>query len=178
MLQRGHSLRAGLRTESRIQKVEIGEGRLGSPVTRASDVDIAAGPTRCGAMRLLESAGLPTSDLDGAQLRHFFFIGTAADPIGLVGLELCGEHALLRSLVVAPSGRTGGAGTALVGHAEAHARSQGVRDVYLLTTTAEDFFRRRGYVRIGREAAPEPIRSTREFADICPTSSALMVKHL
>lgn len=149
-----------------------------SPVTCAPKVEIAAGPTRSGAIHLLESAGLQTSDLDGAQLRHFFFIGTASAPIGVVGLELYGEHALLRSLVVAPSGRTGGAGTALVEHAEAHARSQGVRDVYLLTLTAEDFFARRGYVRIGREAAPGLIRSTREFADICPASSAFMVKHL
>jgi len=159
-------------------QVAVGQGRLSPPVTRASGIDIAAGPTRSGAARVLESAGLPTSDLDGAQLQHFFFIGTAAVPIGLVGLELCGEHALLRSLVVAPSARAGGAGTALVVHAEAHARSRGARDVYLLTTTAEDFFTHRGYVRIGREAAPEPIRSTREFADICPANSALMVKHL
>ena len=147
-------------------------------MTRASKIAIAARPTRPGAARLLESAGLPASDLDDAQLQHFFFIGTASLPIGLVGLELYGEHALLRSLVVAPSARDGGAGTALVGHAEAHALSQGARDLYLLTTTAEDFFARRGYVRVGREAAPEPIRSTREFADICPASSALMVKHL
>jgi amino-acid N-acetyltransferase len=147
-------------------------------MTRASGITIVARPTRPGATRLLESAGLPTSDLDDAQLQHFFFIGTETVPIGLVGLELYGEHALLRSLVVAPSARDGGAGTALVAHAEAHALSQGARDVYLLTTTAEDFFARRGYVRIGREAAPEPIRSTREFSEICPASSAFMVKHL
>ena len=159
-------------------QVAIGQGRLSPAVTRAVEMDIAAGPTRSGATRLLESAGLPTSDLDGAQLQHFFFIGTASVPTGLVGLELCGEQALLRSLAVAPSAREGGAGTALVEHAEAHARSHGARDVYLLTTTAADFFARRGYVRIGREAAPESIRSTREFADICPASSALMVKHL
>jgi len=117
-------------------------------------------------------------DLDRALLEHFFFIGTASAPIGLVGLEVCGEHALLRSLVVAPSARTGGAGSALVERAEAHARWQGVRNVYLLTTSAEDFFARRGYVRVGRETAPESIRSTHEFADICPASSAFMVKDL
>ena len=177
MLQRRKGLRPGLRTEGRIPQVAIGQGRLNSPVARAQELDIAAGPTRSGATRLLESADLPTSDLDGS-LDHFFFIGTASVPIGLVGLEACGEHALLRSLVVAPSARAAGAGTALVEHAEAHARSVGVRDVYLLTTTAENFFARRGYVRIGREKAPEPIRSTREFAGICPASSAFMVKHL
>jgi len=34
-------------------------------------------------------------------------------PIGLIGLALCGEPALLRSLVVAPSIRAGGAGTSI-----------------------------------------------------------------
>ena len=49
---------------------------------------------------------------------------------------------------------------------------------YLLTTTAEDFFARRGYVRIARDEAPETIRATREFADICPAGSAIMRKVL
>ena len=145
---------------------------------RASNVDITAGPTRSGAMRLLESANLPISDLGDAQLEHFFFIGKATAPIALVGLELHGEHALLRSLVVAPSARSAGVGTALAEHAETHARLQGVRELFLLTTTAEEFFARRGYGRIDRDEAPEAIRTTREFADICPASSAFMVKHL
>ncbi len=54
----------------------------------------------------------------------------------------------------------------------------GVRSLFLLTTTAEEFFGQRGYARVARESAPETIRSTREFADICPASSVLMVKHL
>jgi hypothetical protein len=35
-----------------------------------------------------------------------------------------------------------------------------------------------GKARIERDHAPTSIRSTREFADICPASSALMVKYL
>jgi N-acetylglutamate synthase-like GNAT family acetyltransferase len=50
--------------------------------------------------------------------------------------------------------------------------------MYLLTTTAAGFFERRGYVAAARESAPAEIRATREFADICPASSAFMVKHL
>ena len=49
---------------------------------------------------------------------------------------------------------------------------------YLLTTTAEDFFARRGYVRIARDEAPETIRAAREFADIYPAGSAIMRKVL
>ncbi len=98
----------------------------------ASKWEIATGPTRSGARILLESANLPTADLGDAQLDHFFFVGQATAPIALVGLELFGEHALLRSLVVTPSARAGGAGTALVDHAEDFARLQGVRELFLL----------------------------------------------
>jgi hypothetical protein len=37
---------------------------------------------------------------------------------------------------------------------------------------------RLGYVRAAREDAPEAIRREREFAELCPSSSALMVKDL
>jgi amino-acid N-acetyltransferase len=86
--------------------------------------------------------------------------------------------ALLRSLVVAPAHRDQGLGAALVRHAEAHARSRGARAVYLLTTTAETFFERQGYAAADRAQAPQAIRATREFADICPASSAFLVKLL
>jgi amino-acid N-acetyltransferase len=53
-----------------------------------------------------------------------------------------------------------------------------VRVIYLLTTTAEEFFARRGYRRTERSSAPVAIRNTREFAGICPVSSAFMNKLL
>ena len=139
---------------------------------------IVARPTRKAATALLESAGLPTADLTDAHCDHFFFAGPAVAPTGLVGLELLGEVALLRSLVVSPEARSAGIGTALVRHAEAHARAQGVRALYLLTTTAEAFFLRRGYAPAPRDSAPSAIRSTREFAGICPASSAFLTKQL
>jgi amino-acid N-acetyltransferase len=95
-----------------------------------------------------------------------------------VGVELFGDVALLRSLAVRVDARSSGMGTALVRHVENHAVSQGVRTLYLLTTTAEGFFTRLGYASVAREAAPPAIRSTREFAGICPASSAFMSKQL
>ena len=111
-------------------------------------------------------------------LRAFFYCGPADAPTGLVGLELFGDVALLRSLVVVPAARSSGMGTALVRYAENYARSQGVRTLYLLTTTAEGFFARLGYSHAARDAAPPAIRSTREFAGLCPASSAFMSKQL
>jgi N-acetylglutamate synthase-like GNAT family acetyltransferase len=80
--------------------------------------------------------------------------------------------------VVSEAHRSTGLGRALVDRAEQYARSMGAQSIYLLTTTAEGFFARRGYVPVARESAPMEIRSTREFADICPASSSFMVKPL
>ena len=96
----------------------------------------------------------------------------------MVGCEIHGSDGLLRSLVVTPDNRGAGTGSALVEHVEAYARKQGVRVMYLLTTTAEEFFARRGYSAVDRDQVPDSIRSTSEYSDICPASSAIMVKHL
>jgi amino-acid N-acetyltransferase len=139
---------------------------------------IRAHPAYAAVVTLLETEGLPASDLTDRHLEHFFFAGSDGSPSGLVGLELHGREALLRSLVVAAQGRGLGLGRALVQHAEGHARSLDARSIYLLTTTAELFFRRLGYERLDRSKAPLSIRSTLEFASLCPASSAFMAKAL
>jgi len=128
--------------------------------------------------QLLESAQLPTVDLTHEHCRHFFFSGEADRPDGLVGLEILGDSGLLRSLVVRESGRGAGLGSALVEHVEQYARERKILSVYLLTTTAEDFFAARGYRIASREEAPPAIRATREFSGLCPASSTFMVKQL
>ena len=128
--------------------------------------------------RLVAAAGLPTEDLADADLSYFFGYGSREKPIGVVGLEVFDGEALLRSLVVESSERGAGGGRMLVAAAEEHAHSQGVRSVYLLTTTAERFFERLGFRRVDRDSAPATIRATREFASLCPASAAFMVKRL
>jgi len=139
---------------------------------------ISAGPAPEAARGLLAAANLPTSDLTDEDLTAFFYCGPAARPSALIGLEIYGTEALLRSLVVDPSVRSTGLGSALVECAETHAAQHRVGTLYLLTTTAEAFFARRGYHRIDRAFAPAAIRSTSEFAGLCPASSAFMFKRL
>jgi amino-acid N-acetyltransferase len=127
---------------------------------------------------LLASAGLPTGDLTEGHLEHFFYAGSASRPLGVVGVEMLGDVGLLRSLVVRDESRGSGLGSVLVERVEAHARSQGVRAIYLLTTSAQPFFAARGYRTAARDQAPEAIRSTREFAALCPASAAFMTKQL
>jgi amino-acid N-acetyltransferase len=135
-------------------------------------------PTQSGILALLEAEGLPASDLTEGHLQHFFFTGTDGAPSALVGLEIFGEGAWLRSLVVSAIARTQGLGSAPVEHAEEYAAARQVRALYLLTATAEAFFTHRGYKRIDRVQAPSSIQSTREFASLCPASSAFMIKRL
>jgi amino-acid N-acetyltransferase len=127
---------------------------------------------------LLAGAGLPVADLTAAHLADFWGCGDGANPIGVVGLEVYGTVALLRSLAVAPDGQGRGLGSALLAHAERAARQRGIAALYLLTTTAEAFFARHGYVRIPREAAPPVLQQTAEFAALCPASAVCLTKPL
>ncbi len=129
-------------------------------------------------LRLLEEAKLPTADLTAGHLEHFFGCGTQDAPRGVVGLEVHGDDALLRSLAVGLRARGRGCARALVARAERYAREHGVRRIYLLTTTAADFFARLGYKRVEREKAPGSIRATSEFSALCPVSSVLVLKEL
>jgi len=133
-------------------------------------------PAEAHVRRLLAEGELPTSDLSPLHLEHFFACGPIDAPQGVVGLELYGNVALLRSLAVSTGSRGNGHGKALIAHAERYAASQGVREVYLLTTTAVEWFERFGYRRIDRDSAPDVIGRTEEFSALCPSSSVLMVK--
>lgn len=122
---------------------------------------------------LLDANDLPTEDVSSGTTA--FFVGYEnAEPVGIGGLERHGEHALLRSVVVEPSVRGEGHGTTLCERLLAHAARRSVTDVYLLTTTAADFFKTLGFDEIDRERAPRAIRATREFTDLCPSSAVCL----
>ena len=133
-------------------------------------------PAETAAKRLLAECHLPSSDLEPRHFEHFFGCGDKNAPEGVVGLELRGPVALLRSLAVAERARGKGCGRELVAEAERHAWSQGVEEIYLLTATAEPFFSALGYRRVERESAPAEIRATKEFSTLCPSDSVFMVK--
>jgi N-acetylglutamate synthase-like GNAT family acetyltransferase len=143
-----------------------------------SALNIYRRPAVSHVTRLLAEAKLPASDLSPIHLEHFFACGPVDAPQGVVGLELYGKLALLRSLAVATASQGKGYGRALIEHAELYAQSHGVREVYLLTTTAAELFERFAYRRIDRGSSPDVIRQTEQFSALCPSSSAFMVKTL
>ena len=77
-----------------------------------------------------------------------------------------------------PRFRKRGLAQQLTQKAEEYATSLGIEELYLLTTTAENFFLMRGYQGIERISAPPEIRGTAEFQGLCPVSSVCMIKQL
>lgn len=126
--------------------------------------------------RLLETEGLPANDLAEPLLKHFLVLREGSAVTAVVGLEVYGDVALLRSLVVAEQMRGKGCGAKLTAAAESLAKKHGVAAIYLLTTSADAFFTAHNYRRIDRTEAPEPIRATTQFSALCPASAILMVK--
>lgn len=127
-------------------------------------------------LSLLQQNNLPTEDItQHTRLFTFYDDGMLT---GIVGVEIKGEDGLLRSLCVSEHRRTGGSGTALVEYIENYARQQGVKHLYLLTTTAAPFFANRGYETIDRSTVPGTIKETSEFASVCPSSATVMKKNL
>lgn len=123
---------------------------------------------------LLKKAGLPFEDIEVG--RQAFLVATAGGRV--VGMEAYGEHGLLRSLAVKEELKGNGLGSELTEEMVDKARSLGVRELYLLTMTAEPFFARHGFEKIERAKAPAALQGTTEFASLCPVSSVCMRKRL
>ena len=125
------------------------------------------------ARELLAASDLPVDDLASPALSLFgAFHGPAL--VGVVGLESCAPFGLLRSLAVAPAFRGRGVARRLCDHVIALAAERGLPSLFLLTTTAADYFAKLGFAAIDRDAAPPPIRATAQFASLCPSSARVM----
>jgi amino-acid N-acetyltransferase len=125
---------------------------------------------------LLAENDLPTADLDAAYSSLFVCESAAGERVGVGGLEAEGESntGLLRSVAVEESVRQMGYGTAICERLLGRARTTDLDAVFLLTTTAEEFFADLGFERVRRSRVPDPVRGTAEFTDLCPTDATCM----
>jgi amino-acid N-acetyltransferase len=126
--------------------------------------------------RLLTASGLP---LDGVRDALPTFVVAQHDDaiVGVAGLEVCCDNALLRSVAVADEWRSRGLGRALVTRVISEAEARGIRALYLLTTTAERYFPTFGFRTISRDEVPEEVRATKEFQGACPASATVMCRN-
>lgn len=119
---------------------------------------------------------LPVGDLNGDASVLFFEEWMHGELAGVVGIEVFDDTGLLRSLAVTPSYRGYGLGARLVRRAETQAAEIGIRTLWLLTDSAAEFFELLDYERAERSSAPEEIRQSAQFRDLCPDSAVLMRK--
>src|SRR5579862_1636268 len=144
-------------------------------------VTIRAGTPRDRARvrKFLEAANLPTEDLDEAT--SHFVVATTQDGQDLVGtgaFQPFGGVALLRSVAVVPRLRRSGVGRKILAELEGLAREARVRDLVLLTTTAQEFFERLEFGVIDRHSAPAEVQRSAQFRSLCPASATCMSKCL
>jgi len=133
----------------------------------------ATAADRAALCALLASHRLP---LDGLpETLAGFVVAEDADGrlLGVAGLERYDGVALLRSVAVAAPGQ--GVGAALVDHLLTEADAEG-RPVVLLTTTADAYFPRFGFVPVARDAVPAAVTTSAEFQGACPASAVVMLR--
>ena len=124
-------------------------------------------------LTLLRSAKLPETGV--AESFHDFVVATRGDTVvGAGGLEIAGNDALLRSVVVHPDERGTGTGQAITARLIADARARGLDSVWLLTETAPTFFERFGFRTSERSGASAELRATDEFTSCCPSTAVAM----
>lgn len=126
-------------------------------------------------IQLLDECELPLSDIVPGK-QHFVVAEIDQIIIGCTGYEAYDQNGLFRSLAVKPLYRNMMIAHTLIDNIFALAQQQGIREFFLLTTTADKFFGNLGWEMISRTDVPENIGSTTEFSSICP-SVAICMKH-
>jgi amino-acid N-acetyltransferase len=138
------------------------------PAIPSDDVAIVA---------LLEQAHLPTDDVT-AHLGSAVVARHHGRIVGMVAIEVYPDGGLLRSVAVEGAYRGVGLGSRLTAAAIVEAQRRQLPALYLLTTTAEGFFPRFGFERIGRNDVPTSVQASVEFREACPASAAVLLKRL
>jgi amino-acid N-acetyltransferase len=122
---------------------------------------------------LLVANSLPTEGVD-EHWRTFVVARAGEKIIGCGGSEAYQFAALIRSIAVEPEYRSHGIGRRLVRQLLDRLASRGLREFYLLTTTAEAYFKKRGFKPIDRDEVHPQLLSSREFQGACPDTAVCM----
>ena len=135
----------------------------------------AARPDDAGAVETaLRNSELPLDGLHDQFGDGYAVAEVNGELIGVEGIEVYGTDGLLRSAAVVSAWRGKGVGDALTRDRIEWARRRGLKSLYLLTTTAGDYWPRFGFARADRNVAPQAMRASPEFTDACPSTALFM----
>jgi amino-acid N-acetyltransferase len=146
-------------------------------IATAAVIRIATSDDFDAVVRLLKTDSLPTNDLLPS-LSHFFVAEDKNEVVGVIGLEMFKENGLLRSMVVDRSHRKQALAATLLDTLLKYAADKHVEKLFLITTTAEEYFSRKGFSAISREAVPSTIRTCSQFTSLCPSTATVMKKDI
>jgi len=114
---------------------------------------------------LLATESLPLTPI-AAFLDGFSVLESDRDILGSAGIEMYGEAAFLRSVVVAQSVQGTGMGDRLVRSALDYAQRTGAQRVYLFTMDAANFFARFGFVAISMDDFETAVRAAPQYVGV------------
>jgi nucleoside-diphosphate-sugar epimerase/N-acetylglutamate synthase-like GNAT family acetyltransferase len=158
-------LEEGLRETLEHEMARLGTGK--ATIAPAAEADLTS------VLALLEASRLPTDGLPD-QIATTLVAWTEGKIVGCAAVEVYGTAGLLRSVAVDTRRQGEGLGHRLTKAALDLARARGVKRVYLLTTTAADFFPRFGFRNIDRKEMDPALERSAELRGACPASAVAM----
>jgi amino-acid N-acetyltransferase len=128
--------------------------------------------------QLLAQADLPEAGLLDQFPAAYAVARRGPEIVGVAGLETYERAGLLRSVAVMPTLRGCGIGRALVAERMLAARASGLEVIYLLTTSASDYFRAVGFGPVSRKEVPADLAASPQLAGGCCTSADCLALRL
>jgi amino-acid N-acetyltransferase len=127
---------------------------------------------------LLSQCKLPVSDLISSKVN--FLVAIKKDKIiACVGLQKVNtKNMLLRSLAVKNEYKNMGVGNDLITQLIKISAQKKFKTIHLLTTTADIYFEKKGFMISERNNAPKKVLQTTEFSKICPSTATYMTMNL
>jgi amino-acid N-acetyltransferase len=126
---------------------------------------------------LLTANHLPVDDINKA-LPHFFVAIAGNRITGVIGMEKYEQYGLLRSMVTDTQYRNAGTAGKLVSVLFEYAAASGIKEIYLLTETAKEYFEKKSFSVVERSLVPEAIQKSAEFSHVCPSTAVVMKKFI
>lgn len=122
---------------------------------------------------MLAQSDLPT--IDPATEQVAFVIEESASKLdGCAGWEIYGTFALLRSVAVRTSLRRTGVGQRIVREALKIIRATGVKEIFLLTENASEFFTQLGFKEVSRCSFPSEFEGSNQVSSGCCSNAKAM----
>jgi amino-acid N-acetyltransferase len=115
--------------------------------------------------RLLAAEWLPPMAIKEF-LSSFWVLENDGRVVGCAGIEIYGDSAMLRSVVVAPELRGTGEGDRLVRQALDYVREHDAKRVYLFTMHAAPFFSRYGFAPVATDDFEPAVRDSWQYVGL------------